>query len=557
MAEVTVNIKANTGQATNEVEDLNSALNETERSSEDLSASLAHQEARIKTLDGAINLIGGSVELLAGGLALSGAVTEEQAEQFQTAAIGAIAFADGTKRVLDGYRSLNEGLAAYGGVAGKARALTASLNKAILANPYVAAAVAVVAITAAIYGLVKSYKSVITDEQRRAGALAQLNRETESAALLQEQYNRSLEIEDNNASNRIKLLKAQGASIGEIFQAEKALLQTRIAAQKLEIIPELERQNVELEKVARALEAARKANNGNIVSQEATLEILEANRDALKDQVIELDNLNTELLILDTNYTAARQAIEGSPIELKVKLTTPGGEEKEETLAEYFARMNGDIQGGVILAQSSIQSIGDSTAQSTVAAYANSALAFQAFLIDTNNSLNDFYSGSTAEAISATLSTATMFANTLAEVQDNGSEQAFESSKKYKIAAVVTSAIQSAFEAFGAAQQFGPILGPILGAAQVGIIAAASNKAIGDIRSSTFGGSSTPNLGSIGGGGTPISAAGGMGGSRQTLVTGVPTPETGPMRAYVVTGDVTSGQEAEAQLNTRRTFGPG
>ena len=557
MAEVTVNIKANTGQATNEVEDLNSALNETERSSEDLSASLAHQEARIKTLDGAINLIGGSVELLAGGLALSGAVTEEQAEQFQTAAIGAIAFADGTKRVLDGYRSLNEGLAAYGGVAGKARALTASLNKAILANPYVAAAVAVVAITAAIYGLVKSYKSVITDEQRRAGALAQLNRETESAALLQEQYNRSLEIEDNNASNRIKLLKAQGASIGEIFQAEKALLQTRIAAQKLEIIPELERQNVELEKVARALEAARKANNGNIVSQEATLEILEANRDALKDQVIELDNLNTELLILDTNYTAARQAIEGSPIELKVKLTTPGGEEKEETLAEYFARMNGDIQGGVILAQSSIQSIGDSTAQSTVAAYANSALAFQAFLIDTNNSLNDFYSGSTAEAISATLSTATMFANTLAEVQDDGSEQAFESSKKYKIAAVVTSAIQSAFEAFGAAQQFGPILGPILGAAQVGIIAAASNKAIGDIRSSTFGGSSTPNLGSIGGSGTPMSAAGGMGGSRQTLVTGVPTPETGPMRAYVVTGDVTSGQEAEAQLNTRRTFGPG
>ena len=446
MAEVTVNIKANTGQATNEVEDLNSALNETERSSEALSASLASQEARIKTLDGAINLIGGSVELLAGGLALSGAVTEEQAEQFQTAAIGAIAFADGTKRVLDGYRSLNEGLAAYGGVAGKARALTASLNKAILANPYVAAAVAVVAITAAIYGLVKSYKSVITDEQRRAGALAQLNRETESAALLQEQYNRSLEIEDNNASNRIKLLKAQGASIGEIFQAEKALLQTRIAAQKLEIIPELERQNVELEKVARALEAARKANNGNIVSQEATLEILEANRDALKDQVIELDNLNTELLILDTNYTAARQAIEGSPIELKVKLITPGGEEKEETIAEYFARMNGDIQGGVILAQSSIQSIGDSTAQSTVAAYANSALAFQAFLIDTNNSLNDFYSGSTAEAISATLSTATMFANTLAEVQDNGSEQAFESSKKYKIAAVVTSAIQSAFE---------------------------------------------------------------------------------------------------------------
>jgi hypothetical protein len=144
MAEVVVNIKANTGQATDGVDDLNNSLNQTEQSSEALSASLAKQEARIKTLDGAINLIGGSVEILAGGLALSGALTQEQAEQFETAAIGAIAFADGTKRVLDGYKSLNEGLAAYGGIAGKAKAITQSLNKAILANPYVAA-IAIVA----------------------------------------------------------------------------------------------------------------------------------------------------------------------------------------------------------------------------------------------------------------------------------------------------------------------------------------------------------------------------------------------------------------------------
>ena len=49
----------------------------------------------------------------------------------------------------------------------------------------------------------------------------------------------------------------------------------------------------------------------------------------------------------------------------------------------------------------------------------------------------------------------------------------------------------------------------------------------------------------------------GLGGGQQTIVTGIPTPEATPMRAYVVTGDVTSGQEAEAQLNARRTFGPG
>ena len=63
-------------------------------------------ENNIKTLDGAVNLVGGSIEVLAGSLALTGAVTEEQAERFQTAAVGAIALADGSKRLLEGYKTL-------------------------------------------------------------------------------------------------------------------------------------------------------------------------------------------------------------------------------------------------------------------------------------------------------------------------------------------------------------------------------------------------------------------------------------------------------------------
>ena len=75
---------------------------------DNLEASLSKQEKRIKTLDGAINVLGGSVEILAGGLALSGALSEEQAQKFEGAAVGAIALADGAKRVMDGYKSLSE-----------------------------------------------------------------------------------------------------------------------------------------------------------------------------------------------------------------------------------------------------------------------------------------------------------------------------------------------------------------------------------------------------------------------------------------------------------------
>jgi hypothetical protein len=147
MAEVVVNITANTGQATDGVDNLNNALNQTDQSAAALEATLKKQEASIKVLDGAINVLGGSVELLAGGLALSGVVTEEQARQFETAAIGAIAFADGAKRVVDGVKNLNEGLAASGG-------LMKTLNVALLANPAAITAAAIVALGVAIGGLI-------------------------------------------------------------------------------------------------------------------------------------------------------------------------------------------------------------------------------------------------------------------------------------------------------------------------------------------------------------------------------------------------------------------
>ena len=136
---------------TNAVDNNASATKNAEVSAEAYAASLEKQEQRIKLLDGAINVVGGSIETLTGALVLSGAVSEEQAEKFESAALGAIALADGTKRTFDGIKSLSEGLKAYGGVAGLAQKAQAALNTTILANPYVAAAVAIAALGAAIY----------------------------------------------------------------------------------------------------------------------------------------------------------------------------------------------------------------------------------------------------------------------------------------------------------------------------------------------------------------------------------------------------------------------
>ena len=73
---------------------------------QDAQQEISALENNIKTLDGAINLIGGSISALAGGLVLTGAVTEEQADKFNQAAFSAIALAEGSKRALEGFRVL-------------------------------------------------------------------------------------------------------------------------------------------------------------------------------------------------------------------------------------------------------------------------------------------------------------------------------------------------------------------------------------------------------------------------------------------------------------------
>lgn len=784
------------------------ALNDATDSTERLEASLKKQENNIKVLDGAINIIGGSVEVLAGGLALSGALTEEQAEQFETAAIGAIAFADGTKRIMDGYKTLNEGLVEYGGIAGAARKAQLALNTAILANPYVAAAAAIAALTAGIYLFVRA-----TDEQakkqrelnaisqeatentktqigelmvlqdvlndvgnnsfrfteniKRLGelipAIERLRQEglqgtildldkinqliNEEIELIKERgeveviYSKindlikeRLDLEyEQNALNKnrkaelvgvnneinyyLQLIKTKSTSsifgntladgekvysnllnvnksleevqkllskptptnvdeIDEYSNSLKAayeqlnnlrtenqgLFDSDFLAQENEILKQdlefqegyLESWTEKLEEAKAKLELVQSQANQGITSPQVKEQLsdlryevavitetvndysdeiehskksIEENNEAIEKynslndkQKATLDKLNgvinqttDAIQSLKSVYDEiARRATEGVVAELfedlfdtskidvwQQYLTSKGllddfidtseWEELEDTFAE-----EGELSGEVFSDRfiwSVVQGLeGLSKFTKDQTAEFNRALAVteqqQLELrrhnvemyydnlinlagdnvelvaelekaktqvikdeIQTRTDLQKFYASEEANAIQGTLDTAAQFTRTLSEVQDESTEQAFENAKKYKKAEVVTSALQSSFQAFGAAQQFGPVLGPILGAAQVAAIALAANKAIQDIQNSSF---ENPNANLAGGSVGSVANVGSAFNPNNSLGQVPEFTESQMLRAYVLGGDVEDADAAARRLSRRR-----
>jgi len=155
MTTIQAQIDLNAQQATQEVDQFSSALNtadkstknlnkdldKTAKSGEALERSLKQQEARIKSFDGIINVVGGSIEVLTGGIVALGLASEKDAERFEKAAIGAIALADGAKRLFDGYRTLTEAGKLYSDLVGDNTDLVTKNTTATNANAESAALV--------------------------------------------------------------------------------------------------------------------------------------------------------------------------------------------------------------------------------------------------------------------------------------------------------------------------------------------------------------------------------------------------------------------------------
>jgi hypothetical protein len=111
-------IVGDTTQAVQANENLQDSVKGIDNSTQNLDKTLKSSEIRIKQIGGSINILGGAVETVVGSLGLIG-VDEEVVKGFQQAAASAIAFADGTKRLFEGFKELTE-----------SRKLLLELNKA-------------------------------------------------------------------------------------------------------------------------------------------------------------------------------------------------------------------------------------------------------------------------------------------------------------------------------------------------------------------------------------------------------------------------------------------
>ena len=204
---VNINVNANTQDAGRDIEKL---------------------ERNIATLDGTINIVGGSVEVLAGSLALTGAVTEEQAQKFESAAVGAIALADGSKRIIEGYRTL----------AKETKVLTVLqriYNTVLKANPLFLLAGAIAAVVVG-YGLYTSAQKESADAtELEAKRQEKLNEELEKTKQLRSDTERIgkrlFEVKEKQQiaplERELKLMEARGDSEEAIYKQQLLIAQER------------------------------------------------------------------------------------------------------------------------------------------------------------------------------------------------------------------------------------------------------------------------------------------------------------------------------------------
>jgi len=188
---------------------------------------------------------------------------------------------------------------------------------------------------------------------------------------------------------------------------------------------------------------------------------------------------------------------------------------------------------------------------------------------------NDKQAAEAKKAINAASAQAALaFAGTVVGALDGLAEEGTKAQQAIDISKILITAATSAFQAFAQATALiPPPAGQIVGGILAGVIAAGAAKAIADVKKvKVGGGGGTPSnpVSGIGGAGASAgtgfyssgvpSSAGqtpnfGMGGSNPGGGGGLSEKPGGPMlKTYVLAGDVTSAQAAEAKLQQRRTL---
>lgn len=585
-ANANVNVTTNTTQAQSQIEQL---------------------EGSIKVLDGAVNLVGGTLETVAGGLALTGALSKEQAEQFESAAIGAIAFADGAKRTLDGVVNLQEGFTKL--AAGSKAAAVASrvLGTAIkvATGPI---GIAVVAIGTIITLLVKFKDSLgvvgkVIDTI--TGAFTKL---TDAIGLTNSAQDAAIEASKKAAQQgefELEVLKAQGATREQLAAKERQLLRDKIASEKAgsdeqkKAIQDLAVFNAKVrgenrkEEEKDAEERAKKAKEAadkRIADAKAAEELYKSELQKFADEEIDLlAKTDEERLKIDFDRTIreidALTLSEARKAELRLQAEEnyqiKVGQLKEEKIKEQAEKE-------AALQLQLDQAAQDKANEDLINFSAQLDEIYNLQLTDQQRSLNavqdkysqlEEYYKDDAEALKAieeqkakdikaiddaANAVKRQQANEVIDIAQQALGQIFGESKAVASANVLIDSAQAAVGIIKNSKDFGPLAIPYQ-VAQFALLAATTVASLRQINSAEPGSSgnpSTPKSSPIsGGGGAFTGALPGTGPAPTptsgTPTTATPTPTNEPIRAYVVTQDVTSGQEAAAAIDRRRRLGPG
>lgn len=526
---------------------------------QDANQEISRLENNIKTLDGAINLVGGSIATLAGGLALSGAVTEEQADRFQTAAIGAIALAEGSKRALEGFRVLVQETNL---VAKAQRAYNAVLN----ANPIGLVITALAALTAAFIIFRNNQRDnadTIEDTNRSLEEQIALINESAAASLGADvklrQLDKSAEVRNISREEAIRREREQAQAVVEAQNAEKIRLEGELAsAARREAVGEEElKQQIELAKAKRdnaqaaldlldateiliekQLEEQEKVGKGKKEAREKEAEQqAKALADAFKAEQDYLDSVNSLLM---------------TESEARILNTAKTYDDLIEE-AEQYGYNTEELE---IARQAAIQAIIDDEEQKRL----DEQKAANDKKLDEEARFRQQLSDLAVESALGTLSALKDLNDIFDSDSEEASKRAFNRSKALNIAEALVTTYSAAQKAYASQLIIGDPTSIIRAQVAAGVAIAGGLARVAVIGSQKFDGnnSSGQSPSNPGAGGTGTGPQ--LFGAGTTTVggaTGTVVPQTSgrtALRAYVVASDITTSAEEEGAIRRRRTL---
>jgi hypothetical protein len=582
-------------------------------------AQITQLEGSIRVLDGAVNLVGGTLETVAGGLAITGALSKEQAEQFEGLAVGAIAFADGAKRTLDGVVNLQEGFTK----------LAASSKFAATASRLLGAAIRfatgpigiTIAAVGALIGILVTFKdslgvvgdvinNIIGAFTKLTDAIGITNSAQDAAIAKSKEAVKQGEFE-------LEALKAAGATREQLVAKERQLLKDKIASEKagsdeqkkavqdLFLFNEKTRTENRTAEQKDADERAKKtkaATDKRLADAKTANELYKSQLEKFNDEEVDLlaktdeERLKIEfdrtireinaLKLSEERKTQLRlEAEQNYNIKLNALLDTQaeGNTEKE------IARIQANFSRILELQQLQADTIQEkrnadlATLQSQYdIEYAEAVkngedlTALDALYAEKRKQINDQANKDEVDAAEATAD-ALLRARTELALGIGAAIGALgalfrEGTAAAKTAALAEIAIGTAvgfINALDIAQKSAKGTGPAAAfafpifyatqiAAVLGAVASAKQILASTPGGSGGGGTPKPSIPSTGGG----AFTGALPGTGGAPASGVPATggggnQTEPIRAYVIAQDVSTSQEANSAINRRRRLGPG